>query len=367
VTSVIVAGPLAQKPNHGGHTWVFLQYLLGFRRLDFDVLFIDRLGSNDRSTRCVQSVMNFFGLPFSLIDRDRAVGLGRQEVLARVRRSALLLNVMGFLDDDEILAAAPKRVFLDIDPGFGQMWRELGLVDIFAGHDSFVTIGENVGSADCEVPTCGLDWVTTRQPVVLDQWPVRRSNGGGCFTSVASWRGAYGPLEYGGNRYGLRVHEFRKFARLPSVTGQKFELALDIHPDESADLELLSTNRWVLADPRTVAADPWSYRSYIQRSLAEFMVAKNMYVETRSGWFSDRSICYLASGKPVLVQDTGLDGRYPVGDGIVTFSTLDEAVAGVEAIAIEYGRHAEAARATAEDLFDSDKVLTQLLNSLRIG
>jgi hypothetical protein len=365
--TLIVAGALAQKPDHGGHAWVFLQYLLGFRRLGFDVLFIDRLGSDARGTRYVQNVMNFFGLPFSLIDRKRTVGLSREEVLARARHSSLLLNVMGFLDDDEILAAAPKRVFLDIDPGFGQMWRELGLVDIFAGHDSFVTIGENVGSAECKVPTCGLQWVTTRQPVVLDEWPRQRSNNGDSFTSVASWRGAYGPLEYGGKRYGLRVHEFRKFSPLPRVTGQKFELALDINPDEAADLELLSTNRWAFADPRTVAADPWSYRSYIQRSSAEFMVAKNMYVETRSGWFSDRSICYLATGKPVLVQDTGLDGRYPVGDGIVTFSTLDEAVVGVETIAIDYGRHSEAARAIAEDYFDSDKVLTRLLNALEIG
>jgi hypothetical protein len=270
---------------------------------------------------------------------------------------------MGFLTDEDVLAAAPRRVFLDTDPGFGQMWRELGQADVFAGHDAHATIGENIGHPECEIPTCGLDWITTRQPIVLAEWPAtpRRRD---VFTTVASWRGAYDPVEYRGKRYGLRCHEFRRFFELPRLTGQEFELALDIHPADHEDREALERNGWRLVDPRAVAGDPWSYRRYIQDSMAEICVAKNMYVETKSGWFSDRSICYLASGKPVLHQDTGLRHLYPTGEGLILFSTLEEAAAGVEAIRSDYERHSRAARAIAEEYFDSDKVLGKLLEKL---
>jgi len=274
--------------------------------------------------------------------------------------------VMGYLDDEDLLAACPRRVFLDIDPGFGQMWRALGLHDAFAGHDDHVTLGERIGSPDCSVPDCGLRWIPTRPPVVLDLWPYRRP-GGSRFTSVATWRGANAPVEYEGRTYGLRVHEFRRFAALPRLTGQPFELALSIDPGETRDLDLLAKNGWALVDPRTVAADPWGYRSYIASSKAELMVAKNMYVETRSGWFSDRSACYLASGRPVLAQDTGFAGLYPLGNGLLTFRTLEDAVAGVEEIGAAYRRHARAARELAEEELASDRVLGRLLDALAVG
>jgi hypothetical protein len=380
--TIVVAGSLAQKPRQGGHTWVFLQYLLGFRRLGWDVLFVDRLTSEQcvdascrrcppaasANVRHVADVMARFGLAGSyavLLDDGSTIGLPRRAVLEHARRSALLLNVMGFLADEEILGAAPRRVFLDIDPGFPQMWAALGLADPFRGHDAFVTIGENIGAADCEIPTCGLDWITTPQPVVLDQWPAH--GGGERFTSVASWRGAYGPVEYRGKTYGLRVHEFRRFVTLPRLTGEPFELALDIHPSEVRDLALLDEHGWSLRDPVAVAGDPWAYRSYIQGSRAELVVAKNMYVRARSGWLSDRSLCYLASGKPVVAQDTGFSRLYPTGEGLLAFSTLDEAVGGVRQVTREYDRHAEAARRLAEEHFDSDVVLGRLLARLGVA
>ena len=383
--TIVIAGSVAQKPRHGGHAWVFLQYLLGFRRLGWDVLFLDQLAPAscvDAAGRpCapeeapglgyLRDLLGRFGLgeAFSVVYNrgERFLGRSRREVLERTRGAAFLLNVMGFLDQEEVLAAAPRRVFLDIDPGFGQMWRELGLHDPFRGHDDFVTIGENVGRPGCEVPTCGLTWVTTPQPVVLDYWPVRAGAGDGAFTSVASWRGAYGPLEYRGQTYGLRVHEFRRFAPVPRRSGEKFELALDIHPSEEKDLALLKANGWSLADPKTVAGDPWAYQEYVRGSRAEFMVAKSMYVQTNSGWFSDRSICYLASGRPVVAQDTGLRQLYPAGEGLLTFSTLEEAVEQVGKVARDYGRQARAARALAERCFDSDKVLSRLLGTLGIN
>ena len=195
------------------------------------------------------------------------------------------------------------------------------------------------------------------------EWPRARSAADG-FTSVVTWRGPFDPIEYDGRTYGLRAHEFRRFAELPRRSGRPFELALDIHPDDSRDLALLEENGWTLVDPVEVAGDPDRYRDYVASSLGELMVAKGMYVETQGGWFSDRSACYLACGRPVLAQDTGIDDLYPVGEGLLTFRTLDEAVTGVESICGDYERHAAAARAIAEEHFDSDKVLTRLLDAL---
>jgi hypothetical protein len=381
--SMVLAGSLAQRPGSGGHTWVFLQYLLGFKRLGWEVLFLDALRpemcADEQGNACsleqscnlryFLDVMARFGLEgsFALFydQAGHSVGLGREEVLARVERSAFLLNVMGYLGDAEILARARRRVFLDIDPGFGQMWRELGLCDVFKGHDAFVTIGENIGRPDCSIPVCGLRWITSPQPVVLEHWPA--AEGGDGFTSVASWRGLFGPVDYEGKTYGLRVHEFRKFARLPRRTGQPFRLALNIHPAEKKDLAMLAENGWRLVDPAEAAGDPWRYQGFIHSSRAEFMTAKNMYVAANCGWFSDRSICYLASGKPVLAQDTGIRRLYPTDEGLLTFSTLEEAAAGVEAINRDYSRHARAARRIAEEYFDSDKVLTRMLSKLGVN
>lgn len=382
--SVVVAGSVAQRIHYGGHAAAFLQYLRGFRRRGLEVTFIDRLDpamcvddlERRSSVRCspnlcyLTSSMNRagFGESFGVLTEDPkcSFGLGRRELIERVRRSSVLLNVMGYLEDEEILDAAPFRVFLDIDPGFSQMWRDQGLDHPLRGHDAYVTVGANIGSEACSIPTCGIDWITTVPPIVLSDWPVSWMPGGR-FTTVASWRGPFAPLEHVGCTYGLRVHEFRKFLPLPAMTGQPFELALDIHQAESLDLQRLRDNAWKLVDPRVVASDPWEYRSYIQESGAEFMVAKNMYVQSRSGWVSDRSVCYLASGKPVLAQDTGLGDRYPTGEGLITFTTLDEAVAGVEAITTDYERHCRAARQVAEEHFDSDIVLTQLLGALGVG
>jgi hypothetical protein len=381
---IVVAGSLAQRPAHGGHTWVFLQYLLGFRRLGWDVHFVDRLEpemcvdergapSSFRASanlRYLAEVMERFGLADRwtlLYDSGREVG-GRpvDEAVEAARRSPLLLNVMGYLTDEEILAAAPLRVFLDIDPGFGQIWHELGLARPFEGHDRHVTVGGNIGSPVCAIPTCGIDWLTTSPPVELSEW--RAEPGGGeRFTSVVSWRGPFGPLEYEGRTYGLRVHEFRRFVELPQRTTATFEVALDIDEADEPDRSVLEQNGWLLVDPRAAAGDPERYREYVQRSSAELMIAKNLYVDTRSGWLSDRSACYLASGRPVLVQDTGLEGLVPTGEGLVVFRTLEEAAAGAEEIVADYERHSAAARALAEAHFAADRVLQRLLSDLGVG
>jgi len=369
---VTIAGSMAQKPEHGGHTWQFLQYLLGFRSLGWDVLLLDAMepdsGDPYQGARFLERTMARAGLDgcwaLSMGDGDW-LGLHRDDVLDAVGRSELLLNVMGFLRDEDVMNAARLRVFLDTDPGFAQMWSALGLHDAFEGHDAHVTIGERIGRPDCTIPTCGIDWITTPQPVVLDAWPVRLG-AAARFTSVASWRGAYGPVEYDGVTYGLRVHEFRRFAELPAHTTLPFELALDIHPDEERDLRLLDANGWTRVDPRSAVGDPWSYRRYVQGSGAEFAVAKGMYVKSRSGWFSERSMCYLASGKPVVTQDTGFSESVETGAGLFAFETLDEAVAAVEEVELNPGEHARAARSVAERHYAASVVLPRLLERLDV-
>jgi hypothetical protein len=366
--------------------WLHLHFLLGLRRLGWEVLFIDRLGPEmcvDQSGRSVPPeeslnlryflrVMEDFGLRdrFSLIcDRgNRVFGLSRKQVRERAAGASLLLNVMGYLDDEDILDRVRRRVFLDIDPGFGQMWRELGLHDAFRGHDAFVTLGRNVGRPDCAIPTCGLPWVTMPQPVVLEHWPAQPPPPDGAFTSIGAWRGPNAPVEYRGRTYGLRVHEFRKFVGLPGLCpGSRFEMALDIHPGDARDIQLLRANGWSLVDPKAVAGAPAEYRAYVAGSRAEFMVPKQMYVDTHSGLLSDRSVYYLASGRPVLARDTGIGHLYPTGEGLLTFSTPEEAAAGVEAINRDYPRHARAAREIAVEYFDSDMVLSRLLDDLGAG
>ena len=379
---VVVAGSAAQNPSYGGHLWVFLQYLLGFRRLGHDVLLVDRLrpemlndppagGALKRSheLRRLTSVLRRYHLSDSFIVLDHngepIAGITRREAIARTRTACALINISGFLDDAEILAAARRRVFLDLDPGFPQMWRELGLADVLAGHDVFATVAGRIGAGDCVIPTCGLRWIVTRPPVVLEQWPAMKAPARIGFATVGAWRGPTGPVEYGGETYGLRVHEFRALAELPTRTAASFEAALDIDHADRADAELLRDGGWGLVKPAPATADPASYRRFIRAHAAELMVAKQMYVRTRGGWFSDRSACFMASGRPVLATDTGLDGLYPTGRGLLTFTSPSGAIDGARAILADYTRHARAARSIAERYFDSDAVLTELLAAVQ--
>lgn len=380
--TVVIGGSIAQKPGFGGLTWVFLQLLLGFKRLGWDVLFLDRLEpemckdgagaqcsfTSSLNLQYLRQTLEEFGLAnaFAVAANGykQFVGMPRSEVRQRVSEAEFLLNVMGFFSDEEILAAARRRVFYDIDPGFTQMWQDLGLADLLKDHDDFVTVAENIGKSVCSIPTCGRKWITTRHPVVLERWPTRANSGSGRFTDIGAWRGPYGSIEYKGRSYGLRAHEFRKFARLPRLTDESFEIACDIHPAEVNDLALLAENNWRVIHPQTVAADPEAYQDYLLHSRAQFMVAKGIYVQSNSGLISDRSACYLACGKPVLAQDTGFSRNYRTGCGLIAFSTMEEARDGVAEITRNYEKHCRAARQIAEEYFDSDKVIRQLIAEL---
>jgi hypothetical protein len=375
---IAVAGALAQRPGRGGHAWVYLQYLLGFRRLGAQVLFVDRLEPDmcvdldDR--RCppgrsvqityLRDVMARFGLADDwavLVDGAQdSIGMDRSRLASRLADCDLLIDVMGYLGAADLLEAPARRVFLDVDPGFGQMWADQGLHDAYGAHDVYLTVGANLGRPECPIPTAGVDWIATRPPVVLELWPVKPVTGRR-ITSVVTWRGPFAPMEQSGVRYGLRAHQLRPLAGLPGLTGADLELALDIGPSDRADRDALISQGWRLVDPQNVAGSPWSYQEYIEGSAAELMIPKGMYVVSRSGWFSDRSACYLAAGRPVVAQDTGWEGLYPTGKGLLSFQTVEQAAARVGELIGDYPAHAEAARALAEEHFDSDRVLADLL------
>jgi hypothetical protein len=369
--SIVIGAALAHRAGYGGHAWALLQYVLGFQKLGFNVMIVDRLepgmvadGREDAALAHLRGLLEPESVQFCVLGAEGkpVAGLTRAEALEKVRSARFLLNIMGFVRDEELLAEAPRRVFLDIDPGFGQLWKELGLADIFQGHDDFVTVGRNVGTEGCGVPTCGLSWVTIPHPVVLDRCPV--VHGGSDFTSIGSWRGPYDAIDYEGRKLGLRAHEFRKLVELPERVDTRFRIALEIDPSDETDLALLRESGWVLVDPRGVASDPPSYLRFVQGSLAELTVAKGIYVDLWTGWLGDRTVCYLASGKPALVQNTGLGDHYPLGEGLLAFSTLAEAVAGVELILAESQQQARAARRLAEKEFDSSLVLARLVEEV---
>jgi len=376
---IVVAGALANRPGNAGGAWVRLGWIRGLERLGCDVRFVeqiaranvrDAMGGRvplDRSPHLAffRGVVESFGLEgrASLLvdDGSIAYGVGFDELRDTAAAADLLVNITGHLTHEPLFGRFRRRAYLDIDPGFTQYWaadRRLGAS--LAAHDRHFTIGENIGRDDCAIPTAGIRWRPTRQPVVLDDWPVR-SAAFDRFTTIASWRGTYGRLDHQGRLFGSKAHEFRRFLDVPSRAGRPFEIALDIHAADTVDRVRLERAGWRIVAPSAAVPDPARFREYIQRSGAEFSAAQGVYVETRSGWFSDRTARYLASGKPALVQDTGFGRQLPTGLGLVAFSTLEEAVAGVNGIVRYYPEHCEAARSLAETHFGSDGVLSRFL------
>ena len=236
----------------------------------------------------------------------------------------------------------------------------------FAAHTHFVTVGLAIGQNDCTVPTCGLSWITTLQPIVLDYWPLAERITYDAFTTIANWRG-YGSIEHQGVLYGQKAHTLREFIKLPMLTDEQFLLALAIHPGETKDLAALAANQWRLLDPAMVASTPSDYQRFIQGSKGEFGIAKSGYAKSRCGWFSDRSVCYLASGRPVIAQETGFSQFLPTNVGLFAFKTTDDVLTAIESIRSDYHRHAIAARSIAEEYFESDRVLGQLLQKIGVA
>jgi hypothetical protein len=385
MTTVVLSSVIANKPFNGGNAWAVLSWVLGLKALGFDVYFVEQIGregclgadgavvpfGHSENLAYFEQVMEEFGLADSATviyqDGEQVRGRDLGDLLAVAEDAELLVNISGHLTFEPLMRRLRRKAYVDLDPGFTQFWHQAGGQGArLEGHDLYFTVGENIGTPSCFIPTGDIRWRPIRQPVVLDQWPVSKEGDRGRFTTVASWRGAFGPILHEGRMLGLKVHEFRKFVALPPLAPQAFEIALDIHPADDRDLRLLEQHGWRIVNPRAVAADPAAFREYVRRSGAEFSVAQGIYVETQSGWFSDRTIRYLASGKPALVQDTGFSRNYPVGEGLLTFRTMAEAVAGAERIAQSYDQHCRAARSLAEEYFDAAAVLGRFVDEIGV-
>ena len=370
----IVAGALANKPGSGGEAWVRLSWVLGLRRLGWDVWFVERLAAADPAgIAYFESVVEAFGLGerAALLSAEGESLVGPEEAALAdlVAGAEALFDVSGHLGRGPLLAAAQRRIYVDLDPGFTQAWHaDPGIDFSVEGYDRYFTVGQSIGQPGCPVPTAGIEWVPTLPPVLLDEWPAAPPPAAPLtFTTVATWRSPYGGLVIDGREMSLKHHQFRRFAEMPErVEGVELELALDIHPGDAADLELLRGHGWRLVDPREAVASPAAFREYVRRSGAELSVAQGVYVEASTGWFSDRTAAYLASGRPAVLQDTG-GGATLSTDGlqtrpaVVTFDDLDAAVAGIEAVRDDYEAHAAAARGFAERHLDSDRVLSRVL------
>jgi len=364
MSRILVSGMIAGDPHQGGATWAVLQYVLGLRRLGHDVWFIEPVNDDFAGTEYFARVTAEFGLA----DRAAVLRMGTRETIgvpySAFPRADILLNISGMLTDQDLTGGIPVRVYLDIDPAFNQLWHTAQGIDTrFDGHTHFVTVGQAIGDPECPVPTCGRRWIPTFQPIVLEHWPVASGIRYDALTTVGNWRG-YGSIEYKGVFYGQKAHSLRQFMSLPTLTSEKFVLALSIHAGEAGDLAALAENGWQLLNPAQVAGSPTAYREFIQQSRAEFGIAKSGYVASRCGWFSDRSVCYLASGRPVVAQETGFSRFLPTGNGLFAFRTSEDVLAAIDAIRADYRRHCEAARALAEAYFASDKVLARLLESV---
>ena len=366
-----MAGALANKPWNGGEAWVRLSYALGLRHLGFRVAFVEQIEParcSPAAVACFDEVTASFGLDCAelLAGTTPASGRSREQLLDELGEPALLVNVSGNLRDGELLERCRRRVYVDVDPGYTQLWHATGIDVGLAGHHEFVTVGARIGRHGCNVPTSDLAWRYLPPPVVLDEWPLVVGEPGR-FTTVGSWRGGYGRVECEGRVYGQKAHEFRKLRDLPRRSPFAFELALQIDPADEPDRRQLVEAGWHLVDPEEAAAGPSGFREYVQGSGAECSAAQGIYVETRCGWVSDRTVRYLASGKPALVQDTGLDGLVPLGEGLVAFRSCADAAAAAASIVGDYASQCRAARRLAEEHFDSDLVLGRLLEDAGVA
>jgi hypothetical protein len=374
---ILLSGMVAGDLHQGGATWAVLQYVAGLARLGHEVVLVEPIGPGggfDLRAEGAEMLSYFHSLAIlegrsALLvpGTELTAGLRYPELVRFASEADLLINISGMLRDERLLEPIPVRAFLDLDPGFNQVWHETGNDMGLGLHTHFLSVGQSLGREGCPIPDCGKSWVPTLPPVALDHWPAEPSAPRhDAVTSVGHWR-SYGSIEHGGIHYGQRAHSLRQLIDLPRRTDSRFQLALGIHPDESADLEALRSNGWELLDPYEAAGDPCGYAEFVRGSKAELSVAKSGYVASRSGWFSDRSACYLASGRPVVAQETGFADFLPTGEGLLAFATTAEAADAVAAVEADLKRHSAAARALAEEHLASSKVLPRLLDELSGG
>jgi hypothetical protein len=369
------AASWSRYAQRGGHVAFVLQWLVGLEQLGHEVLFVNTVSGIEPAEEAA-AVHSFVTTCKKLwhLDRSALLDTSNGRVLAGLTysdlrsfadsSSALITSALAGGEPPPPLDHIRPRLFVDQDPGYTQLWAQLhGATPIIGQHDIYFTVGANVGTERSSLPTCGLHWHHTWNPICLSWWPMTAEVKRDRFTTIADWWG-YDYLEFEGATLGPKREEFLKFLAVPSKSGEVLELALDIPPDD-ADIDLLRAHRWRVTVPREVESVP-GYKNWVMHSVGEFSCAKGVYVGTRSGWFSDRSAAYLAAGRPVILQDTGFSDVIPTGEGLLSFKTIDEAVDAIKRVRREYEHHSSAARKIAKSYFDSRHVLVELLRQADI-
>lgn len=376
-TIVVSAYNVADFPQGGGHFWVYMQYVQGLRRLGCDVYWLEGFrGSGEpqcdsRALSTYAERMQRFGLDGKVIlyraqnGSDSAgppeyLGASQAEAEAVFRRADLLLN-FHYGIDPALLSCFRRTALVDIDPGLLQFWISRGQIRV-SPHDRYFTTGETVGTPAARFPDCGLSWLRIRPPVCLDLWPYIPEPGGDAFRTVSSWWGLDWLVDGDQVLENTKRVAFLRFAELPRLTPQILELALFLIDTDAEDRQFMAAQGWRIRDSSEVAGTPETYQAYIQGSRGEFSCAKPSCMLFQNAWVSDRTLCYLASGRPVVVQNTGPSAWLPNGEGMFRFSTMPEAVDALAAINANYARHRRAARELAEACFDARQICANVLD-----
>ena len=383
---IVLLGFLSHFPV-AGVAWQTLHYLVGFQRLGYDVYYVEAHGCTPsklmqsetddgalRAATYIERIMRRAGLEhrwaYHSIYDSRVFGLSHAQLNDLYQSAALLINLHGSHLPKSELASTGRLVYLETDPVDVEMDLYQGkaeTLEYLAPHCAFFTFGENLGKPDCLVPApARFQFLPTRQPVVMDFWDAGDEGAATQFTTIGNWRQPWREFTFKGEVYRWSKHlEFEKFLDLPGRVNQPFELALSSFNEE--DRQRLNAKGWHIRSALEISADLDLYRQYIRNSRGEFTVAKDQNVRLRSGWFSDRAATYLAAGRPVITQETGFSNCLPTGEGLFSFSNLEEIVQAVETINGDHERHRRAARKIARECFGYDVVLTRLLADLGLS
>jgi hypothetical protein len=370
-----LAGPASI--GRGGLVMYPLQWLHGLKRLGHRVLFVEFLKEDPGRER--EAVAGYFRrtverwwqpeMSALLVEPslDSLYGLTAPEVARLAGEAAGLITLAAHYRRKPypLLDRVRPRILIEQDPGYTHLWAKDGdPADIYGEHDFYYTVGGNIGSPRCSLPTLGIRWRPIWNPVILDWWSAPTPPTRDRFTTVADWR-SYGYLEYQGKVLGTKAEEYRRFLDLPRLAGEEIEIALNIDPQDP-DLSLLRSHGWKIENPEVVTT-PDDYRDYVSGSLGEFSCVKGGYAGTRCGWFSDRSACYLAAGRPVVLQATGFEDLLPTGEGLFSVTSAEEAAETIRTIRRDYPFHSRAARGIAREHFDAGKVAAKLLQEVGTG
>jgi hypothetical protein len=392
---IVVGGFIGLYPT-GGVTWDYIQYPLGLKLLGHEVYYIEDTGQYSTyriterdwddphdSVAYLQTIMEKFGMAGQWAYRDtfsgQCYGMSLQKVMDICATADLFINISAATIFREEYLRIPRKALIDSDPMFTQVQTfevKTNIDERYITHkikvtdyDYHFTFGENIGAPDCLIPSLDIDWIPTRQPICMDHWKVGQNKANGhpfSFTTIMNWS-TRSRLEYNNQQWGQKDVEFRKFLAMPQLfANAAFKVVLAVSTDFKKELnrEMIAGHGWQILHPDQTIANSEEYQNFIMNSDAEFSIAKETYVKSRSGWFSCRSACYLAAGRPVITQETGWSGYITPGEGLFAFHDEQTALEALEEVTSRYHHHAKAARELAYEYFDSKKVLASMIGKM---